>query len=144
MEGNIAKTGLQATESLNQQYQELLQLLGQGNLLYDKSTGKDPSTVPEKCENTNKRVEELITSMKGHLKVIRQAYQHCQDQRTLNGHKMLKLDDLLSPDFKNPTDREASPEYERLHKQLQQKNADLKVVIDDVREMISLINQLPT
>ena len=143
MEGNIATSGLKATESLHHQYQELLRLLGQGNMLFDSTAGSDPSTVPDKCENSSKVVEEIIKSMKSSLKIIRKSYQLCHQERTVHGHKMLKLEELISPNFANK-DKVTSTDYQVLFKKLQKKNEDLKEVIDEVRQVFGLINQLPS
>ena len=89
MEENIAKKGLKATESLHHKYQELLRLLGVGNMLFDASVDGDPSTVPDKCENTIKLVEELIKSMKTLLKTITHSYDLCCQERAVYSHKML-------------------------------------------------------
>ena len=79
--------------------------------------------------------------MKGLLHTIRSSFDHCQQQRAAQGDQMLKLDDLLSPEYVRE-EKEKSAEYKSLYGQLQQRNADLKAVIDEVRQIFVLINQL--
>ena len=71
MDENKARAGLKATEGLHEQFTKLLELLGHGNLLYDPKSDGNPSKVPDKCEETNKNVEEVLKNMKTLLKDIR-------------------------------------------------------------------------
>merc|ERR1712179_135122 len=148
-----ALLGLQATQSLHTQYKQLLQLLGEGKLLYNPTVDGNPSTVADKCELTNTKVQDLLAHMKTSLTSIKTSYQHCMQQRNKHGAQMLKLDDLLARTDNESTIDDADGgggggegpkcvEYEDLYKQLQQKNADLKVVIDEVRQVFILINHL--
>merc|ERR1712168_1669361 len=141
MDENKARTGLKATEGLHEQFNKLLQLLGHGNLLYDPKNDGSPSKVPDKCEETNRNVEEVLRSMKSLLRTITTSYEHCCQERSVHVERMLKLDDLLSPDYQRD-EKERSPEYKALYGELQKKNADLKTVIDEVRQIFVLINQL--
>ena len=57
--------------------------LGHGNLLMDKT--KDSShDVPVKCEQTNKRVAELLKSMALQISEMKQAYQICKEDLDKN------------------------------------------------------------
>jgi hypothetical protein len=141
MEENKARIGLKATEQLHEQFTQLLNLLGHGSLLYDPKTNGNPALVPDKCEETNQKVEEVLKSMKSLLQTLTASYEHCRQQRSMHGDRMLKLDDLLAPVYQHD-EKEKSPEYRKLYEQLQQKNADLKSVIDEVRQIFVIINQL--
>lgn len=61
MEENKATTGLKATVELHLQFTQLLNLLGHKNLLYDPTTNSNPARVPDACEETNFKVEEVMT-----------------------------------------------------------------------------------
>lgn len=138
MDRAFPKNGLVATEKLYEQYISLLSILGKGSLLLKKDV-KSPYSVPESCENTNKMVSELIAAMKSTLKDVKMSYEFCQKEFEQNKDRMPNLNNLETP-VKMEID--TSPEYIQLHQELQKKNTDLKIVIDEMQKISADINQL--
>ena len=74
--------------------------LGHGNLLMDKT--KDSShDVPVKCEQTNKRVAELLKSMTLQISEMKQAYHICKEDLDKNKSVLVRRAVSESPKF-NP------------------------------------------
>ena len=82
MDDDPFSRGLTATQELSQQFQHLLEALGNQNLLFDKQKNADPSNVPVKCEHANVKVREILSKMKVLLKEIRTSYNRCKEEQS--------------------------------------------------------------
>jgi len=138
MDNNLApKCGLEATDKLLVLYKQLLSILGGGNLLYEK-TKEDTHNIPKKCEDTNQVVAEILKSMKELLLILREAYSICnQDKKFEN----VQLEDILQSSSNN-MQVEKTEEYNKLYKELQMKNKEIKDIIHEVREIFNIISKL--
>jgi len=142
MEPSIARKGIKDSEKVYQIFQQLLSTVGKGNLMYDKKIDANPASVHVKCEENNQKVAEILESLKKALADTKECYQHCQKEMATA--KMPSIEDIAKGNTKKEPADEPSEEYKTLKKQLQAKNEDLRVIIDEVRHIFSDINQLST